>query len=83
MWEAAVRETRLQPGDILSIYTDGITETAGHNGEEFGEGRLLETVCANRELDAFYILRNVQNAVEQFRLGEQEDDLTLVVARAR
>lgn len=83
MWEAAVRETRLQPGDILSIYTDGITETAGHNGEEFGEGRLLETVCANRDLDAFYILRNVQNAVEQFRLGEQEDDLTLVVARAR
>ena len=82
-WEATVRATRLQPGDILSIYTDGITETTGHNGEEFGEGRLVKTVCANRELEAFYILRNVQNAVEQFRLGEQEDDLTLVVARAR
>jgi serine phosphatase RsbU (regulator of sigma subunit) len=66
----------------LSIYTDGITETTCHNGEEFGETRLLETLRKNRELEASYILRNVEDAAGQFRSGEQEDDLTLVVTRA-
>ncbi len=76
-------EARLETGDVLSIYTDGITETTGHSGEEFGEARLLDTLRKNRDLEASCILRNVENAAEQFRLGEQEDDLTLVIARAR
>ena len=82
-WEGGVTETRLETGDILCMYTDGITETTGRDGEEFGETCLLDTLGSNRELDAVYILRNVQNAVEQFRLGKQTDDLTLVIARAR
>jgi len=82
-WECSVSETHLQAGDILSIYTDGITETTGYGGEEFGETRLLETLHKSRDLDAACILRNVENAVQQFKLGEQEDDLTLVIARAR
>lgn len=81
-WFCSVAEARLETGDVLSIYTDGITETTGHNGEEFGETRLLETLRKNRELEASYILRNVEDAAGQFRSGEQEDDLTLVVARA-
>ena len=81
-WECSVAEARLETGDVLSLYTDGITETTGHNGEEFGEARLLETLRKNRDLEASYILRNVESAAEQFRLGEQEDDLTLVIARA-
>jgi len=72
----------LETGDVLSIYTDGITETTGHNGEEFGDARLLDTLRRNRDLEASYILRSVQDAAGQFRLGEQEDDLTLVIARA-
>jgi hypothetical protein len=36
----------------------------------------------NSDLDASWILRNVEGAAQQFRLGEQEDDLTLVIARA-
>ena len=75
-------EARLETGDVLSIYTDGITETTGHSGEEFGETRLLETLRKNRELEASCILRNLEDAAEQFRLGEQEDDLTLVIAPA-
>ena len=82
-WDCSVAEARLETGDVLSLYTDGITETTGHSGEEFGEVRLLETLRKNRELEASYILRNVENAAQQFRLGEQEDDLTLVIARAR
>jgi serine phosphatase RsbU (regulator of sigma subunit) len=67
----------------LSLYTDGVTETSGRNGEEFGETRLLDTLRKSRDLEAAYILRNVESAAEQFRLGELEDDLTLVIARAR
>jgi hypothetical protein len=37
----------------------------------------------NRNLEAEQILRKIEDAVDQFRLGEQEDDLTLVIACAR
>jgi hypothetical protein len=36
-----------------------------------------------QDLEAVDILRNIEKAVEQFKLGEQRDDLTLVIARAR
>jgi serine phosphatase RsbU (regulator of sigma subunit)/CheY-like chemotaxis protein len=81
-WNCSVAEARLETGDVLSLYTDGITETTGHSGEEFGEARLLDTLSKNRDLEASCILQNVQHAAKQFRLGEQEDDLTLVIARA-
>ena len=81
-WECAVAEARLAPGDLLSLYTDGITETTGDGGEEFGEEGLAEALRANQDLEASHIVHSVQNAVQRFRLGEQEDDLTLVVARA-
>jgi len=82
-WECSVAEAQLEAGDVLCIYTDGITETTGQSGEEFGETRLLETLRKNRDLEAAGILQSLENAAEQFRSGEQEDDLTLVIARAR
>jgi serine phosphatase RsbU (regulator of sigma subunit) len=81
-WDCAVAEARLAPGDILSLYTDGITETTGDGGKEFGEEGLAEALRANQDLEASHIVHSVQSAVQRFRLGEQEDDLTLVVARA-
>ena len=82
-WECSVAAVQLEPGDVLSMYTDGVTETTGDDREEFGEARLLETLRKYRDLEATHMVRNVEDAVEQFRLGEQEDDLTLVIARAR
>ena len=82
-WTGSTAEVTLQTGDVLSIYTDGITETTGRAGEEFGEARLAETLRNNRDLEAAHILRNIEDAVEQFRFGEPKDDLTLVIARAR
>jgi serine phosphatase RsbU (regulator of sigma subunit) len=43
----------------------------------------LETLRNNHDLGAAQILRSVEDAAEQFRSGEQEDDLTLVIARVR
>ncbi len=81
-WDCSVAEIRLETGDILCLYTDGITETTGYNGEEFGEARLVDTLRKNADYEASHILRNLQTAAEQFRMGEPEDDMTLLIARA-
>ena len=73
----------MEAGDILCLYTDGVTETTSMDGEEFGEAGLLGVLCECRDCEAASILKKVGNVVEQFRSGEQEDDLAMVVARAR
>ena len=82
-WECSVAEAQMKAGDILCIYTDGVTEATDKNGTEFGETGLLEVLRESRNLEAGSILQKVAQAVEQFRSGEQEDDLTMVIARAR
>jgi len=82
-WECSIGEIRLQTGDLLSVFTDGITEARCESGEEFGEDRLLGTLHESRKLESTAILRNVEQAVEQFRFGDREDDLTMVIARAQ
>ena len=52
-------------------------------GSEFGEARLIETVRACRSLHPGDLVAAIQNAVQQYSSGEQSDDLTLVIARAR
>jgi hypothetical protein len=82
-WEGSVVETQIEPGDILSMYTDGITEARGKNGEEFGEARLLSALRKNHHLEAASLLGKVEQIVEEFRSGERHDDLTMIIARSR
>ncbi|HKM91144.1 MAG TPA: SpoIIE family protein phosphatase [Candidatus Acidoferrales bacterium] len=82
-WDCQVVETVLHPGDILVMYTDGVTEAPNAEGEEFGEKRLLESMRAQKHRSAADLLAGVTAAVQQFSSGAQADDLTLVVARAR
>ena len=83
-WECSMSETHMESGDVLTIFTDGITETTAASGEEFGEDRLLHVLEATRNLQADGIVSHVEHAVEQFRSSwHLQDDLTLVVARAR
>jgi sigma-B regulation protein RsbU (phosphoserine phosphatase) len=82
-WECSVAEAQMEAGDILCIYTDGITESVDKNGNEFGEAGLLEVLRESRNLESTSILQKVAQAVEQFRSGEQEDDVTMVIARAQ
>jgi len=42
-WRCEIAEVRLTPGDTLVLYTDGITEAANPDGDEFGEAHLLDT----------------------------------------
>lgn len=81
-WECELAETTLNPGDLLVIYTDGITEAPNAAGEEFGEARLRQLVLANRNATPDDLLANIHATVQQYSGETQADDLTLVIARA-
>jgi serine phosphatase RsbU (regulator of sigma subunit) len=66
---------------MLILYTDGITEATSGDGEEFGESRLLDTLRRHSHLPVQQLLQVVVSAVRQFSGGEQQDDITLVLAR--
>jgi len=82
-WSCTTETVTLQPHDILVIYTDGVTEANDANDNEFGEERLATVVKENRSAGPAELIAIIQRAVQQFSVGEQFDDLTLVVARAR
>jgi len=82
-WEGSVVEAQIEPGDILSMYTDGITEARDTHGEEFGEARLLSALREHRNLEAAALLGKVEQLVDEFRSGERRDDLTMIIARSR
>ncbi|MFQ5817833.1 MAG: SpoIIE family protein phosphatase [Terriglobia bacterium] len=82
-WESTIGEVQLAPGDTLVIFSDGITEAMSDAGEEFGVARLLDTLRANSHLTVPALLSAIVTTVQQFSGREQEDDLTLVVARPR
>jgi len=76
-------ERSLYPGDTLVLYTDGVTESFNAEGEEFGQGRLIETLDVNRDLPSHALLGSVVQEIRKFGSPEQQDDITLVVARCR
>ena len=82
-WESEVCEMQIGPGDVLVIYTDGITEANNSAREEFGENRLLETIRASMALPVPQIVDAILAAAMEFSEGDMRDDLTLVVARGR
>jgi serine phosphatase RsbU (regulator of sigma subunit)/predicted enzyme related to lactoylglutathione lyase len=82
-WECAIEERRLHPGDVVVLYTDGVTESWNEAGEEFGDGRLIEAVERSRERPAQAILEAVVDDLRTFSPHEQRDDITLIVAKCR
>lgn len=72
----------LASGDMLVIYSDGVTEATNQNYDEFGEERFIEILSANRHRPAAEIVTVVTQALTDFAAGApQADDITLVVAR--
>jgi sigma-B regulation protein RsbU (phosphoserine phosphatase) len=81
-WQCLTQETTLHPGDLLAIYSDGVTEAMNHAGEEFGETRFIASLREFRSFAPALLLTNVVSMVQEFAGGFQSDDLTLVIARA-
>lgn len=71
-------------GDLIIIYTDGITEAQSANQNEYGEERLQQVVLANQDRSCEEIQEKILRAVRDFSFGaEQFDDQTIVVGRVK
>ncbi|HLR05818.1 MAG TPA: SpoIIE family protein phosphatase [Pyrinomonadaceae bacterium] len=75
-------KTRLRPGDVLVIYSDGVSEAVNPKGEEFGPTRLYETVSRNLDASAAGIRDRIESALTKFCQGTPAaDDITLVICK--
>jgi sigma-B regulation protein RsbU (phosphoserine phosphatase) len=72
------RLAQIERGNVLLLYTDGISEAANRE-EMFGSGRLKEAVMDSMKLDSVSIARNVFNAMRDYK--DCRDDRTLVVIK--
>jgi len=73
----------LRCGDMLVLYTDGITEPENEYGEDFGEQRLRDLLVAHADRDGSEITAAVVDAVRRWTAFPEElqDDMTLLVLR--
>jgi sigma-B regulation protein RsbU (phosphoserine phosphatase) len=72
-----------RPGEILLLYTDGVTEAQDANEEELGRERLADAVKANSSLTARELVANLQKAVMDWTGGiGSNDDATFFVIKA-
>jgi PAS domain S-box-containing protein len=75
-------EVALAPGDVLILYTDGVTDARPQGGERFGEAKLLEVVRAAAGETAHGIAASVEQSVRKHLPGPSADDRAIVVLRA-
>ena len=75
-------ETHMKPGELLVIYSDGVTEAVNTSGDDFDVPRLAETAAANMNRPAGEIVHAITAALAEFTTGApQYDDITVMVAR--
>jgi serine phosphatase RsbU (regulator of sigma subunit) len=76
------QRVHLDPGDMLVLYSDGVTEANNAAYDEYGEGRFIEVLKRHREAPAAAIVEAVTHDLAEFAAGApQADDITLVVAK--
>lgn len=82
-WACSMEERQLSPGDALLLYSDGATEAVNSDGKEFGECGLVEALRRHRDLPSQALMDVIVDEIRRFSTGEQQDDITLIVARCR
>ena len=82
--EYQAQETKLEPGDVLVIFSDGVTEAVNASNQMFGNERLEQLVKKNASLSAQEIKDRIEQDVLAFTRGlPQGDDITLIVMKMR
>ena len=74
---------KMGPGDVLALYTDGLTEASDPGGAEFSAKKLAETVSTLRQRNANDLNEEIIKSVEAFMAPEKKygDDLTLLTVK--
>ncbi len=77
-------QIKLNPGDVVVLYTDGITEAEDIEGVQYGSDRLCEVISANSKLSAEEMKEAIVADVRQY-IGTQKvyDDITVVVLKQK
>jgi sigma-B regulation protein RsbU (phosphoserine phosphatase) len=77
-WQQA--QVQIEPGDVLLLYTDGVTEAQNAADEEYGDDRLIAIGQQNKGRPAAEIQEAIMTSIDDF-VGEapQFDDITLMV----
>jgi len=74
---------RFEKGQVMLIYTDGITEAANEAGEEYGQDRLAKRILEGIELPAKQLIDHIRKGVADFTERKfLDDDGTLFIIRA-
>jgi len=82
-WECAIADYQLEPGDLLALYTDGITEAHNGDGREFGEERLMDSLRQHRGQPCQQAVEGITEEVRSLNPVDQHDDITLILAKCR
>lgn len=73
-------EVELGAGDVIAVYTDGLTE-AGLGNDRFGRDAVMEALRANAHFDAHQIADNLHDALVEFCHGRIMDDVAMVILK--
>ena len=72
----------LRDGDVIVLFTDGVTEALDFHGEAYGLARLRESIVTHRGLPAPHMAEQLLWDVRRFAgLADQSDDITIVVVK--
>jgi sigma-B regulation protein RsbU (phosphoserine phosphatase) len=72
---------KLEPGQILVLYTDGVTEASSPQNEMYGLNRFVKLVCSHKNLNLSKMLRNIDKDLKKFQQGNQFDDITVLALK--
>jgi sigma-B regulation protein RsbU (phosphoserine phosphatase) len=76
------RTVQLDPGDLIVLYTDGVTDATNVAEQEFGADRLRQTIFEKRRVSALETVGALNGALHQFvDTAPQFDDIAVVVVR--
>ncbi len=70
--------TKLEPGDTVIMYTDGLSEVHNSKGVEYGEFRLMGSLISSLELPYDQVVQRVVGEARHFAAGVLEDDVTVM-----
>jgi sigma-B regulation protein RsbU (phosphoserine phosphatase) len=83
-FQFGTEDVTLAPGDVLLLYTDGVTEAVNAREEQFGQERLSELVRRGSRRSAQELVREVRHRLQEFTYGQAlADDATIIACKTK